>query len=94
MRMGGVDKGLQTFKNALEQPTPHSLPYAYLLVVPCDSPLLHSSLNDYLATGGRRIDTWMRQHTLVEVPFNIPADEPQSFFNVNTLAQLHPLEQQ
>jgi molybdenum cofactor guanylyltransferase len=146
--------GFQTaLQHALAHPTPHGLPYAYLLVVPCDSPLLpldllqrlaagltHAkadvamasieeadetnvapethgaapssakalraqpvfclmrtsllgSLHAYMAAGGRKIDTWMRQQALVEVPFNTPADNPISFFNANTLAQLEQLQQ-
>ena len=138
-------------QHALGEASAPSLPYTYLLVVPCDSPLfplnllqrlalaltqtqadiavvttdetylgdvndqarkaaapslraqpvfcllrtaLQRSLNDYLAAGGRKIETWMRQHKLVEVPFNSPTDDPKSFCNANTLAQLNALEQQ
>jgi molybdenum cofactor guanylyltransferase len=146
--------GLQTaLQHALAHPSPQGLPFAYLLVVPCDSPLfaldllqrlatglthakadiavvaieetmetdlpqeatgdtpsgakklwaqpvfclmrttLLGSLHTYMAAGGRKIDTWMRQQILVEVPFNTPADNPLSFFNVNSLAQLLRLQQ-
>lgn len=54
--------------------------------------LLHS-LRTYRAAGGKKIDTWMRQQALVELPFNTPADKPHSFFNANTLAQLEQLDQ-
>jgi len=29
----------------------------------------------------------------VVVPFNLPQDDPRAFFNANTLAELHTLEQ-
>jgi molybdenum cofactor guanylyltransferase len=145
--------GFQTaLQHALAYTSPHGLPFAYLLVVPCDSPLfaldllqrlatglahakadiamvaieetvetdlaqaatgdtpsgakklwtqpvfclmrttLLGSLRSYMAAGGRKIDTWMRQQALLEVPFNTPADNPISFFNANSLAQLLQLQ--
>lgn len=146
--------GFQTaLQHALAHPGPHGLPFAYLLMVPCDSPLfaldllqrlaiglshakadiaivaieetvetdlapeatgdtpngakklwaqpvfclmrttLLGSLRTYMAAGGRKIDTWMRQQALVEVAFNTPANNPLSFFNTNSLAQLLQLQQ-
>lgn len=41
---------------------------------------LADALSDYLDAGGRKIDTWMRQHRLVEVVF----DEAEAFMNINT----------
>ena len=43
--------------------------------------------------GGRKIDAWTAQHKTVLVPFDLPGDEPRAFFNANTLAELHQLEQ-
>jgi molybdopterin-guanine dinucleotide biosynthesis protein A len=42
--------------------------------------------------GGRKIDAWTAQHKTVQVPFNLPGDDPRAFFNANTLAELHQLE--
>ena len=41
---------------------------------------LADALGDYLDAGGRKIDTWMRQHHLVEVVF----DAAEAFMNINT----------
>ena len=50
--------------------------------------LLHasllSSLTQFTAQGGRKIDAWTAQHKTSVVPF----DAPRAFFNVNTLAEL------
>jgi molybdopterin-guanine dinucleotide biosynthesis protein A len=58
--------------------------------------LLHTGLLESLmlftASGGRKIDAWTAQHKTVLVPFNQPGDDPRSFFNANTLAELHQLE--
>ena len=137
--LAGFSIALQHALNKDKAPSP---PYAYLLVVPCDSPLfaldllqrlalaltqtqadiavvttdatnetsprtqpvfcllrtsLQNSLKTYLATGGRKVETWMRQHTLVEVPFKgllSAGDTPCSFANANTLAELQALEPQ
>lgn len=45
---------------------------------------LGPSLNDYLNTGGRKIDTWYAQHKLVTVDFTADDD---AFMNINTLEQ-------
>jgi molybdopterin-guanine dinucleotide biosynthesis protein A len=110
---------------------------AYLLTVPCDTPLFPQDLAARLAEameregaeiamaaaaeedgqvraqpvfslmrvelleslvrfthgGGRKIDAWTAQHRTVLVPFDRPGDEPAAFFNANTLAELHRLEQ-
>ena len=42
--------------------------------------------------GGRKIDAWTAQHKTVLVPFELPGDDPKAFFNANTLAELHQLE--
>ena len=50
---------------------------------------LQASLQDYLASGQRKIDRWLEQHNMVKVDFS---DEPEVFTNVNTLAELSMLE--
>lgn len=42
--------------------------------------------------GGRKIDAWTALHKTVIVPFDLPGDSPQAFFNANTLAELRQLE--
>jgi molybdopterin-guanine dinucleotide biosynthesis protein A len=46
-------------------------------------------LGDFLAGGGRKIDTWYSRLSVVEVPFD---DEPGAFSNVNTTAELKAFE--
>ena len=53
---------------------------------------LHIGLAQYLAGGGRKIDTWAAQQRLVLVPFDGPGDDPQAFANANTLDELRALE--
>ena len=36
---------------------------------------------------------WTAQHATVIVPFDREGDDPSAFFNANTLAELHKLEQ-
>lgn len=55
---------------------------------------LLESLVRFTHGGGRKIDAWTAQHRTVLVPFDAPGDEPRAFFNANTLAELHQLEQQ
>ena len=50
------------------------------------------SLNRFTQGGGRKIDAWTAQHKVVHVPFHLPGDDAQAFFNANTLAELHQLE--
>ncbi len=50
------------------------------------------SLMDFTKSGGRKIDAWTALHKVVHVPFNLPGDDAQAFFNANTLAELHKLE--
>jgi molybdopterin-guanine dinucleotide biosynthesis protein A len=58
--------------------------------------LLHTalleSLVNFTQSGGRKIDAWTAQHRTVLVPFDRPGDAPDAFFNANTLAELHALE--
>lgn len=54
---------------------------------------LLESLVQFTHGGGRKIDAWTAQHKTVVVPFDQPGDDPSAFFNANTLAELHRLEQ-
>ena len=54
---------------------------------------LLESLMRFTQGGGRKIDAWTAQQRTVIVPFNLPGDAPSAFFNANTLAELHQLEQ-
>jgi molybdopterin-guanine dinucleotide biosynthesis protein A len=54
---------------------------------------LMESLVRFTHGGGRKIDAWTAQHKTVLVPFDRPGDDPSAFFNANTLAELHRLEQ-
>ena len=53
---------------------------------------LLDSLVQFTHQGGRKIDAWTGQHRCAIVPFDQPGDDPQAFFNANTLAELHALE--
>jgi molybdopterin-guanine dinucleotide biosynthesis protein A len=53
---------------------------------------LRNSLQNYLGSGERKIDTWFQQHKLSHVAFNLPQDDPNAFANANTLNELHTLE--
>jgi len=54
---------------------------------------LMETLVRFTQGGGRKIDAWTGQHRTVVVPFDRPGDDPSAFFNANTLAELHRLEQ-
>ena len=54
---------------------------------------LLESLVRFTHGGGRKIDAWTAQHKTVLVPFDQAGDEARAFFNANTLAELHRLEQ-
>jgi molybdenum cofactor guanylyltransferase len=54
---------------------------------------LMESLVRFTQAGGRKIDAWTGQHQTVLVPFDRKDDDPSAFFNANTLAELHRLEQ-
>ncbi|MEN9905253.1 MAG: molybdenum cofactor guanylyltransferase [Pseudomonadota bacterium] len=53
---------------------------------------LRESLHDYLLRGGRKIDDWIASQRHVAVAFDLPGDDPQAFYNANTLAELQALE--
>jgi molybdopterin-guanine dinucleotide biosynthesis protein A len=50
---------------------------------------LQTSLQNYLASGERKIHTWLAQHNTVQVDFS---DTPEIFTNVNTMTELSLLE--
>jgi molybdopterin-guanine dinucleotide biosynthesis protein A len=54
---------------------------------------LMESLVAFTHGGGRKIDAWTARHKTALAPFDQPADAPRAFFNANTLAELHRLEQ-
>jgi len=54
---------------------------------------LLESLVAFTQAGGRKIDRWTAQHRTAIVPFDRPGDHPQAFYNANTLAELHALEE-
>ena len=54
---------------------------------------LLESLVRFTHGGGRKIDAWTAQHRTAIVPFDAPGDDSRAFFNANTLAELHQLEQ-
>ncbi|HYP85781.1 molybdenum cofactor guanylyltransferase MobA [Variovorax sp.] len=54
---------------------------------------LLESLVRFTQAGGRKIDAWTAQHKTVLVPFDREGDSPHAFYNANTLAELHALEQ-
>jgi molybdopterin-guanine dinucleotide biosynthesis protein A len=54
---------------------------------------LLESLVRFTQGGGRKIDAWTSQHRTAIVAFDAPGDDPRAFFNANTLAELHQLEQ-
>ncbi|WP_372661990.1 molybdenum cofactor guanylyltransferase MobA [Hydrogenophaga sp.] len=53
---------------------------------------LLESLVAFTQAGQRKIDKWTALHKTVLVPFDQPGDAPRAFFNANTLAELHALE--
>ena len=53
---------------------------------------LLESLLQFTQDGGRKIDAWTASHKTVVVPFDSASDDPQAFFNANTLAELRQLE--
>ena len=54
---------------------------------------LRESLAHFTRGGGRKIDGWTARHRAAVVTFDQPGDEARAFFNANTLAELHRLEQ-
>jgi molybdopterin-guanine dinucleotide biosynthesis protein A len=68
--------------------TPRPQPVFCLL-----SATLLESLQAFVAGGGRKIDRWTAQHRCALVPFDQSGDDPLAFANVNTLDELHRLQQ-
>jgi molybdenum cofactor guanylyltransferase len=54
---------------------------------------LRPSLQDFIESGQRKIETWTRLHPTAIVPFDLPNDDPRAFCNANTLAELRALEE-
>jgi molybdenum cofactor guanylyltransferase len=54
---------------------------------------LMETLVQFTQSGGRKIDAWTAQHKTVVVTFDQSGDDARAFFNANTLAELHRLEQ-
>lgn len=50
---------------------------------------LKTSLQDYLASGQRKIDRWLEQQKMVKADFS---NEPKIFININTMTELSELE--
>jgi molybdenum cofactor guanylyltransferase len=50
---------------------------------------LGKDLEDYLESGGRKVEDWLRQHDLAEADFS---DKATSFQNINTAEQLQKME--
>ncbi|MGZ8162508.1 MAG: molybdenum cofactor guanylyltransferase MobA [Methylobacter sp.] len=50
---------------------------------------LQQSLQDYLASGQRKMDIWIEQQKMVKVDFS---NEPEIFININTMTDLSILE--
>lgn len=57
------------------------------------SDLLESLLR-FTQAGGRKVHAWTALHKTAQVAFDQPGDDPQAFFNANTLADLQQLESQ
>ena len=55
---------------------------------------LLANLRNFVDNGGRKITAWMAQQHGVQVPFNLPGDAVQAFYNVNSLAELEWLQAQ
>jgi molybdopterin-guanine dinucleotide biosynthesis protein A len=53
---------------------------------------LASSLQTFIAEGGRKIGAWTASHKQVKVAFDRVGDNPRAFANANTLDELHALE--
>jgi molybdopterin-guanine dinucleotide biosynthesis protein A len=53
---------------------------------------LLESLVRFTQAGGRKISAWTAQHAVALVPFDQAGDDPQAFFNANTLLDLQSLE--
>ncbi|MFV1997151.1 MAG: molybdenum cofactor guanylyltransferase MobA, partial [Acidiferrobacterales bacterium] len=59
-----------------------------IALLPCK---LADDLESYLESGSRKVETWLRQHNMVEARFS---DQANTFLNVNSVEQLEALEAQ
>jgi molybdopterin-guanine dinucleotide biosynthesis protein A len=50
---------------------------------------LKKSLQDYLSRGQHKVDRWLEQQKMVKADFS---NEPEIFFNINTMEELYELE--
>jgi molybdopterin-guanine dinucleotide biosynthesis protein A len=53
---------------------------------------LADDLEAFIEQGGRRVGQWLGLHQTIEVAFNLPADDPAAFDNINTLEHLSAIE--
>lgn len=53
---------------------------------------LRPALLDFMRQGGRKIEAWTAGQRSTVVHFDQPGDDPQAFFNINTLRDLSRLE--
>lgn len=53
---------------------------------------LQQSLQDFLRSGGRKIDAWTSQYANARMDFNLPHDHRHAFANANTWQELKDLE--
>ena len=52
---------------------------------------LQQSLQDFLSSGGRKIDAWTSQYVNARMDFNLPHDHRHAFANANTWQELKDL---
>ena len=55
---------------------------------------LADPMESFIRSGGRKVGQWLSGQRCVEVPFNLPGDDPGAFANFNTLAILRAAEAQ
>ncbi len=53
---------------------------------------LGESLQNFIASGGRKVGAWTASHRQTRVAFNAEGDDARAFANANTLDELHDLE--
>ncbi len=53
---------------------------------------LAAHLGDHLQKGGRKVESWAQELDCVWADFDQAGDDPQAFFNLNTLGDLRALE--
>ncbi len=85
----GAEIAMASAPEAVDGEAPTLRPQPVFCLLRAD---LRDSLRRYVDTGGRKVQAWAAQHRTVRVPFDRPGDAPDAFFNANTLAELHALE--